>query len=352
MGLSEFAQDDPFGMKSLGLERGNNEFRGVDPNGNLQYEGDSNSYFGEVNANNFQARGQRLGQTEDHLRGQMMGQNSLSAEQLRQGLQQNRAAQMSAAAGARPSNAALAGRTAAIQMGRLGAGLSGQQAIAGIAERNAAANALGNVQLGARQQDLGAYNAAKQNALTAYGGIESARAQRYGALANAPTKGEMIVGGLQGLGSMIATKSDIRSKQNISSGDGDAEQLLEGLKAYSYDYKPTAQREEDIRQSRLANRKKSRANDLIDSRAQLRSETQMPADDVRFERKGYLRMPADDLRPKHLGIMAQDLEKSPIGAQAVMNTPTGKSIDPGQLTVGLAAGLANLHKRLKQVEGK
>src|SRR5262249_11352646 len=70
------------------------------------------------------------------------GQDSISAEQLRQGLQQNVAAQRSLAAGAAPANAAMAARTASIQAARLGSGMAGQQAIAGLQERQQAQQAL------------------------------------------------------------------------------------------------------------------------------------------------------------------------------------------------------------------
>lgn len=92
------------------------------------------------------------------------GQNSVSAEQLRQGLQSNLATQQSMAAGASPNNAAMAARNAAQNMGRSAYGLSGQQAVAGQQERNAATSAYGNLlgQLNGQavQGAVGGYGAA------------------------------------------------------------------------------------------------------------------------------------------------------------------------------------------------
>lgn len=53
----------------------------------------------------------------------------------------------------------------------------------------------------------------------------------------------------------------------------------------------------------------------------------------------------------HVGIMAQDAEKSPISG-VVKETPLGKMIDGNELS-GVAMGLiSNLHNRLKNLEGK
>jgi len=105
----------------------------------------------------------------DYLQGQAQGLNSVSAEQLRQGLQQNMAAQQSMAAGASPQNAAMAARTAAIQSARLGAGLAGQQSIAGLQERQQAQAAYASLLQGLRGQDLSAALGSRQNAMTGYG---------------------------------------------------------------------------------------------------------------------------------------------------------------------------------------
>lgn len=98
------------------------------------------------------------------LRALAEGKNSVSAEQLRQGMQQGVSAQHAMAAGASPQNAAMAARNASNNMSRLSYGLSGQQAVAGLAERNQAQQAYANMLAQLRGQDLqgtlGGYNAA------------------------------------------------------------------------------------------------------------------------------------------------------------------------------------------------
>jgi hypothetical protein len=97
---------------------------------------------------------QRQGTLADYLGGLVQGKDSLSAQQLRQGadksLQQQQALQASAA----PGNQALAARMASQNAGRIGMDLTGQTAMSGIAERQAAANSLSGLLGGARGQDL------------------------------------------------------------------------------------------------------------------------------------------------------------------------------------------------------
>lgn len=120
--------------------------------------------FGQQNAGNYQQDQAGINSSIAALQAQANGQNSVSAEQLRQGNQQALAAQSAMAAGASPNNSAMAARNAAMNMGRLSYGLSGQQATAGLQERQQAQQALANLQLGQSGQNmqgaLGGYNAA------------------------------------------------------------------------------------------------------------------------------------------------------------------------------------------------
>ena len=117
----------------------------------------------------------RLGGEVDALRSalgrQAQGQGLVSGEMLRQGLQQNVAAQHAMSASASPANQAMAARTAAMQAGRLGAGMSGQAALAGMQEQQAAQRALAEVLLQQRQQELNAALGGRQNAIGAYTGV-------------------------------------------------------------------------------------------------------------------------------------------------------------------------------------
>ncbi len=60
---------------------------------------------------------------------------------------------------------------------------------------------------------------------------------------------------------------------------------------------------------------------------------------------------ADDGGEKHMGVMAQNLEKTQVGNNAVMDTPYGKMVDIKQLSSLLAAGMGNIHERLSKLEG-
>lgn len=128
-----------------------------------------------------------LNQSIAALQAQANGQNSVSAEQLRQGNQQAQASQMSLAAGASPSNAAMAARRAAMNTAQLQYGLSGQQAVAGLQERNQAQQALAQLQLGQAGQNL-------QGTLGGYGVSN----QGYGVALGNPQKtwGQLLQQGL------------------------------------------------------------------------------------------------------------------------------------------------------------
>jgi hypothetical protein len=159
----------------------------------------------------------------DELRKRMNGERSISAEQLRQGLQQNYAGQRSMAASASPQNAAMASRTAAMQMGRLGAGMSGQAALAGLQEQKQAQDALSQMILQQRGQDVNSALQSRQTEVSAYGAGDKSKSDLEKA---APY-----------ITAAAAAFSDERLKKDIENGDAKAEKVLKGLKAYAYKYK-------------------------------------------------------------------------------------------------------------------
>lgn len=55
---------------------------------------------------------------------------------------------------------------------------------------------------------------------------------------------------------------------------------------------------------------------------------------------------------RELGVMAQDLEKSELGKEAVTNTESGKVVDYDNLEPKMLASIAALNKRLKELEDK
>lgn len=178
--------------------------------------------FRDYSTTSVGALGTELGGDRERMRRRAMGYDSLSSEQLRQGLQQQMSAQQAAAASAAPQNAVMASRNAMMNMGRAQAGLSGQMAMAGIAERMAAEKQLADMLLQQRQQDVNASLGSSQNAINALGGTGGPTGfQRFAGMA------------AQGLG----TFSDERLKTEVDSGDADAKKALDTLSAHTYRYK-------------------------------------------------------------------------------------------------------------------
>lgn len=154
----------------------------------------------------------------------MNGRNSVATEQLRQGLQQQQAAQMSMAAGASPQNSAMAARTAMTQTGRNQSAMSGQAAVAQLQERQMAADQLAKLNTSQRGQDIEVGLGSRQNQMTGLG-------------ANKP-KGASGWEKAAAIGSTAAGLfSDERLKENIKDGDKAARRVLSKLSAKTYDYK-------------------------------------------------------------------------------------------------------------------
>lgn len=95
--------------------------------------------------------------------------------------------------------------------------------------------------------------------------------------------------------------SDERQKAAVQRMPSASEQMLDGLQPYAFNYKPGA---------------------------------------------------GEDPGQRRFGIMAQDLEKSPMGASIVTDTPTGKMVDNKHATGVLLAASADMNDRLKALEGR
>lgn len=244
----------------------------------------------------------QLSQESAALRGQLgrlaSGQDSLSAEQLRQGLQQNVAGQQAMAATARPQNAAMAARTASMNAARAGSALSGQQAMAGIAERQAAQQALGSMLMQERGQDVNAALGGQGNAINAYSNVLNGKVNLAGQPTGADRMLGLMSGGIQAAGLAM---SDRRLKTGAKDGRKDADEFIKGLKAYTYKYKGKGEHGPE---------------------------------------------------GEHLGLMAQDLAKTKHGRQAVIETPKGLAVDGARLSTSLAAATARLGERLAKLEAK
>lgn len=246
--------------------------------------------FADYGEGGFKSLGTQADNNAQMLRDQATGKLSYSREALRQGLNQNLAGQRSLAAGASPYSAPMAARNAAMNSARLGYGLSGQSALAGIAEQQAAQKALTDAILQQRQQELQAALGSRQNAMTGYGaGIP---------FTPNPTIAQQIIPAVsQGL-AFGATKSDARLKTDVRDGDAAARAALDKLAPFTFKYKD--------------------------------------------EKWG---------KGEQLGVMAQDLERA--GAKhAVIDEPDGKAVHPGKAATLALALSASLHKRIAKLEGE
>lgn len=183
----------------------NNRFAQIDPNGDIARNAAAAQGFANTAGQQYRGLGAESGALRQQLGQIGNGQQSISAMQLRQGLQQNVAGQQAMAAGARPMNAAMAARGAAMNAGRMGSGLAGQQAMAGIQERQAANQTLGGMISQQRQQELDANLGARGLALQGYGGLEDARTQKFTGVAAQPTGWGRILGAGMG-GAALAAK--------------------------------------------------------------------------------------------------------------------------------------------------
>lgn len=98
--------------------------------------------------------------------------------------------------------------------------------------------------------------------------------------------------------------SDEDQKENIEYNPSDVHKFMDRIKPAAYDYK------DEVKDSPLASKN------------------------------------------RELGVMAQDLEKSEMGNEAVHDTPEGKVVDYDNLEPKMLASIASLHNRLKQLEKK
>jgi hypothetical protein len=187
-------------------------------------QGNAASGFADTGQANYDVMTNEARGAREQLRDIASGKVSLSKEQLRQGLNRNAGAMQSMASSAAPGDTGAA-RMAMLQTARLGSALSGQQAMAGIAEREAATRALNEAITSARGQDMQVALGSRQNATNAYGGVkpEGSFIDKWG---------NAIVGGM---GAMM--KSDRRAKTDIVEDEDDAQRAVEKLRSYRYRYK-------------------------------------------------------------------------------------------------------------------
>ena len=227
---------------------------------------------------------------------------SVSEMQFQKAMQDLSKQQLGAAASARGmSNAGLAQREA-MQAGKeAGIDLGAQSAIAKELEQRAASEQLMRQAAAQRGVALGAAQANLQAGLEA----SKMRSEFIGNLAGSGAK--VAAAQAQGGGGATAA-SDVSLKENMNqtekSGSEMVGEFLDALKSYTYNYKDK-------------------------------------------ENNGQ-----KNPEGKVTSVMAQDLEKSKLGKQMVVDGPEGKMVDYGQGMAPLFAAIAELNQRTKKLEKK
>jgi hypothetical protein len=197
-GMTEFPQKDPFGVDALGGPARHSQY-GMDPGGKLAgASADALTAAGRGDVGYRTMTGQLAGDRA-YLQDLRSGKNSLAAEQLRQGLEAQQAQIQGMAAGARPADGPMAARTAIMSMGRAGSAMAGNAAMARIAEQNAAAQTLAGLNLQQRGQDISYAGQQRGLGIQGLGTLEQSAASRYAADLGAPSKSEVLLGGLVGV---------------------------------------------------------------------------------------------------------------------------------------------------------
>ena len=160
----------------------------------------------------------------------------------------------------------------------------------------------GAADIGARIASAGAAAKAteQQNAQKLYADMLIAKSGQE--QADRARKQKMVMGGIEAGAKALPLLSDERQKKAISGGDPAVSNLLDSLKAYSFEYKEPG---------------------------------------------------APGAAPgQRTGVMAQDLERSSAGRALVSDTSQGKVIDTNQSIGAIMASLAQLHERLKRQEAQ
>lgn len=131
------------------------------------------------------------------------------------------------------------------------------------------------------------YQAYTNQALQQYGSALQSQGQNAGLTGS-------LVGGAMGLGG-LALFSDKKLKDDVEDGDKDTKGFLDSMDAKKFSYKD------------------------------------------------------DPDKKKQIGILAQDLEKHPMGKAIVIETPKGKAIDMGKALSAILAAQSVIHKRLNRI---
>ncbi len=263
---------------------------------------------------------------QNALANELRGNNpSVAEKQLRMGQDAAFAQQLAVAHGNR-TNGALGMRNAQANMGQISAQTNAQAGVLRAQEDAQRRGELGNLLNNARNSELGLAGLSQQremgylDALTGAERTDAELTQRgaearqqghfqerqqelqlYGmqvgsAEARSAAWQQYAAAGLTAAGTIAVAASDRRVKKHIGDGSRDARAFLDAIKPKRFEYKG--------------------------------------------ESTG------------RLGVVAQDLEKAPMGEGIVHDTPGGKMIDAGQGVGALLASVSEINTRLKALEAK
>ena len=216
--------------------------------------------------------------------------------------------------------AATQGARSALQAGQTGGLARGQAALA--AGRQAG-DIYSGVYTGALQQGKQAYQQGAQQFMDR---ASQAAAQRQGAAGTQLGAGGVIQGNI-GLGLQAAGQAQQQSQAQAAGG---AQMLGAGLNT-AVGLAPLIFSDERLKTDI------SEGPDVADIAAAI-------------EPRGF-RYNTDMSGTERIGAMAQDLEASPL-AETVVETPQGKAVDTGQLTMGLLNMVVQMQKEIEDLQAK
>lgn len=216
--------------------------------------------------------------------------------------------------------------------------------------------------------------------------LDGRRGASGGSTGNSPTgyRSGSVETGTYGPGGYTQTgfqgiTSDERAKTNIKDGGKQADGFLDSIDAMTYQYKPEVQprlstgsyvndnnnARENLRMQQMQEAERKLAERERLAKWQHDQQAYAAAEKAHQERMARTAPPSPkvqvDVGPatvesvggQQLGVMAQDVQRTPMGQSAVVKEPqSGYRMITPAITGPVLAGLARLNERLKQLEGK
>jgi hypothetical protein len=273
----------------------------------------------------------RQGNLASALEAQMAGQGpSVAQSQLQQATDRNLAQQLAMAASSRGANAATTQRQLMQNQAATNQVAAQQAADTRVAEQLNAQQMYGTLATNMREQDAAAQNTAIGQQMQTQNEIAAIRDANRAAQMSLETNRmnqSLGVGGLHAQDTMNRRDNRTSIVQSGISSIGQGASGIAGLAMMS---------DEDVK-TNVKDGSKA-AYDFLEA----------------LEAKKYNYKEPDKFgKGERLGVMAQDVEDGgPMGAQIVDETPEGKAVDMAKGFGAVLAAQSEMHKRLKQLEGR